>query len=93
MTTARAAKDGRIAVRASKEQRDLIALASVEAKTTVSNFVLTATLARAQDVLAERRAFTLPPEQWDAFLALLDQPPADRPRLRRLLAETSILDA
>jgi uncharacterized protein (DUF1778 family) len=90
---ARAAKDGRIAVRASQEQRELIALASVEAKTTVSDFVLTATLARASDVLAERRAFALPPEQWEAFVALLDQPTAGKPRLRRLLTEPSILDA
>jgi uncharacterized protein (DUF1778 family) len=93
MTKARATKDGRIAVRASQEQRELIALASVEAKTTVSDFVLTATLERARDVLAERRTFVLPPEQWDAFVALLDQPATDKPRLRRLLTEPSILDA
>jgi uncharacterized protein (DUF1778 family) len=90
---ARAAKSGRIAVRASEEQRALIALASVEAKTTVSDFVLTATLARAADVLAERRAFTLAQAQWDAFVALLDQPTTDMPRLRRLLTEPSVLEA
>ncbi len=90
---ARTVKSGRIAVRASQQQRELIALASVEAKTTVSDFVLTATLARAHDVLAERRAFTLSSEQWDVFVALLDQPTTDKPRLRRLLTEPSVVDA
>jgi uncharacterized protein (DUF1778 family) len=93
MTTARATKSERVAVRATDEQRALIALASVEAKTTVSDFVLTATLERARDVLAERRTFILPPEQRDAFLAMLDRPTTDKPRLRKLLTEPSILDA
>ena len=100
MTTARLAgqlgrvsKSERIAVRASQEQRELITLASVEAKTTVSDFVLTATLERAREVLADRRSFVLPPDQWDAFVSMLDWPTTDRPRLRRLLTEPSVLDA
>jgi uncharacterized protein (DUF1778 family) len=86
------AKDERIAVRASHEQRELITRASRESATTVSDFVLKASLERAEDVLADRRDFRLPDDQWTAFVALLDRPPIDKPRLRRLLTEPTVLD-
>jgi uncharacterized protein (DUF1778 family) len=88
----RSPKDGRIAVRASREERELIAQASRASATTVSDFVLRASIARAADVLAERREFRLPPDQWDAFVAMLDRPAVAKPRLRRLLTEPSVLD-
>jgi len=88
----RSPKDGRIAVRASREERELIALASRASTTTVSNFVLRASIAQAADVLAERREFRLPPDQWDSFVAMLDRPAVAKPRLRRLLTEPSVLD-
>lgn len=87
-----AAKDERIALRTSREERELIAQASRATSTTVSDFVLRASLARAEDVLAERREFVLPQAEWDAFLKMLDRPPVDRPRLRSLLTEPSVLD-
>jgi uncharacterized protein (DUF1778 family) len=94
MATARAtaSKDERIAVRASHAQRDLIARASRVSSTTVSDFVLKASLQRAEDVLADRREFRLPDAQWSALVAMLDRPPTERPRLRRLLTEPSVLD-
>ena len=88
----RSPKDGRIAVRASREERELIAQASRASATTVSDFVLRASIARAEDVLAERREFRLPPDRWDAFVAMLDRPAVAMPRLRRLLTEPSVLD-
>ena len=90
----RPARDGRIELRVSSTKRDLIEQASELAATTVSDFVLRATLVRASDILAERREFRLPPDRWDAFVAMLDQPPAaaDKPRPRRLLTEPSVLD-
>ena len=87
-----AVKDERIALRASRDERELIALASRAVATSVSDFMLRASLARAEDVLAERREFVLPDAEWDAFVAMLDGPPADRPRLRRLLTEPSVAD-
>jgi len=88
----RPSKDERIALRASHEERELIARASELTSTTVSDFVLRASLARAEDVLADRREFLLPPDRWNAFVELLDRPVAEKPRLRRLLSEPSILD-
>lgn len=92
--SSRSTKDGRIALRVSTVERQLIELASVEVATTVSDFVLRATLARAAEVLAARTEFRLPPERWDAFVAMLDEPPTAqaRPRLQRLLTEPSVLE-
>jgi len=93
--SARSTKDERIVLRASHDERELIARASVEAETTMSEFVLRATLERARDVLADRRAFVLSVEQWTEFVALLDAPPAlptSKPRLYRLLTEPSMLE-
>ena len=90
--TRRPAKGERIALRASQEQRELIGRASEATSTSVSDFVLRASIARAEEVLADRREFRLPPDRWNAFVELLDRPPVDKPRLRRLLAESSILE-
>ena len=92
IASGRSPKDGRIAVRASREERELIAQASRASATTVSDFVLRASIARAEDVLAERREFRLPPDRWEAFVAMLDRPAVAKPRLRRLLTEPSVLD-
>ena len=90
----RPAKEARIALRVSTQERDLIEQASALVSTTVSDFMLRASLVRASEVLADRREFRLPPDQWEAFVAMLDQPPtaADTPRLRRLLTEPSTLE-
>lgn len=91
----RSTKDERIVLRASHDERDLIARASVVAETTMSEFVLRATLERAREVLADRREFVLSVEQWTEFVAMLDAPPArpaDKPRLHRLLTEPSMLE-
>ena len=92
LTHGRPTKDGRIAVRATSEERALIAQASEITATTVSDFVLRASIARAEDVLAERRTFRLSEEQWTAFTAMLDRPVTEKSRLRRLLTEPSVLD-
>lgn len=51
----------------------------------LSEFVLESALGRAEETLADRRVFQLPPEQWEAFVTALDAPPQDLPRLRKLL--------
>lgn len=88
----RPVKGERIAVRASHEQRELIARASELTASTVTDFVLGASIARAEDVLAERREFRLRPEAWNAFVEMLDREPVEKPRLRRLLSEPTVLD-
>ncbi len=85
-------KSERLAVRISPEQRSLLFEASRSQETTITEFVLSAATRAAEDVLADRRRFVLAEPEWAAFLAALDRPPRELPRLRRLLAAPSVLD-
>lgn len=85
-------KSERLAVRISPEQRSLLSEASRAQEKTITEFVLGAATRAAEDVLADRRRFVLAEPEWAAFLAALDRPPRDLPRLRRLLTTPSVLD-
>jgi len=85
-------KTQRLAVRVSAAQRTLLDEASRVSDTTLSEFVLSAATRAAEDVLADRRRFVLPPAQWAEFVRLLDAPPRTLPRLRRLLSSPTVLD-
>jgi uncharacterized protein (DUF1778 family) len=65
-------------------KRTLQQAAAVTNKT-LTEFLLDTGLTAAFDALADRRVFHLDAERWDAFMAALDKPPKDNPRLRRLL--------
>lgn len=58
----------------------------------VSDFVLTSALARAEETLPDRQRFGLNAEQWRAFQEALDAPPRGLPRLARLLREPGAFD-
>lgn len=59
----------------------------------VSQFVLESAMQRADEALADRRAFALNKEQWQAFLAALDAPPRPLPRLQQLLKDPGFFEA
>jgi len=86
------AKTERFAVRLTSEQDALIRRAAEVEGTDLTNFTVTATLAHARDVLADRRLFVLDNRAWSEFLAVLDQPVTHKPRLQQLFAEPSIFD-
>ncbi len=65
-------------------KRTLMQAATAENKT-LTEFLLDRGLQAAFDTLADRRTFVLDAEHWDAFMAALDAPPVDNPRLRELL--------
>ena len=65
-------------------KRTLQRAAAVNDKT-LSEFLLDSGLTAAFDTLADRRVFQLDEVQWAAFMAALDIPPKDNPRLRKLL--------
>jgi uncharacterized protein (DUF1778 family) len=58
----------------------------------VSEFVLTSAVARAEETLPDRQRFGLNAEQWQAFQAALDAPPRPLPRLSKLLTEPSAFE-
>lgn len=74
-----AIKTERFAVRLTAEQDALIRRAAEVEGTDLTNFTVTATLAHAHDVLADRRLFTLDDSAWEEFLAVLERPMSENP--------------
>lgn len=87
-----ATKTERFAVRLTSEQDALIRRAAEAEGTDLTNFTVTATLAHARDVLANRRLFAIDDAAWTEFLAVLDRPVTNKPRLEKLFAEPSVFD-
>ena len=58
----------------------------------VSEFLLDAGIAAANQALSDRRHFVLTEEQWEAFQQALDATPQPMPRLKKLVTEPSILE-
>jgi uncharacterized protein (DUF1778 family) len=85
-------KAERIALRVSSEEHSLLEEASRAEERTLSAFVLEAATRRAEDVLADRRAFRLPPRKWAAFIELLDRPVVAKPRLTAALRAEIVFD-
>jgi uncharacterized protein (DUF1778 family) len=73
--------------------RALLEEAAMAANMTLSSFILTAAGMRAEQMLADRVHFSVPPEQWSAFMAALDQPTREHPRLQRLMQEPTALES
>jgi uncharacterized protein (DUF1778 family) len=87
-----ATKTERVAVRLTSEQNALIRRAAEVEGTDLTNFTVTATLAHAREVLADRRLFIVDDAAWQEFLAVLDRPVTPKPRLERLFSEPSPFD-
>lgn len=74
-------------------KRKIAAAAAAEARhCSVSDFVLQAALTRADEVYADQSRIFLDAAQWAKFQEVLDAPPRDHPRMRRLLNEPSIFE-
>ena len=85
-------RTGRLNVRLSKEEESTVLEAITVLRVTLSEYVRTAVVSRAQTDLADRTAFKLSSKQYAAFLKALDRPVTAKPRLKALLSEPSILD-
>ena len=88
--TARPTRTEKLDLRLTPEAKRTLAAAAAAERRSISDFVLDSALGRAADTLADRRSFHLDEERWRAFLAALDEPARDMPRMRRLLAEPGI---
>jgi len=85
-----AVKNSRIAVRLSSDQDALIRHAAEVEGTNITEFTVAATMNHAVDVLADRRVFAIDDAAWSEFLAVLDRPVSHKPRLEKLLTESSV---
>jgi uncharacterized protein (DUF1778 family) len=74
-----------IHLRASRKQKALIDRAAGVLGRTRSDFMLDTVCREAESVLLDRRYFALSEDAFKRFSFMLDSPPRDNPKLRRLL--------
>jgi uncharacterized protein (DUF1778 family) len=80
-------------LRVSRANKRTLEIAASVSNRSLTAFVLESALARADETLADRRAFVLSKSQWTAFLAALDAPTRPLPRMQRLLTEPAFFDS
>lgn len=85
-------KDARLAMRLTPDQDALIRGAAAVTGQSLTEFVTTAAVARAEDTLADRRVFRLDDAAWAEFAAILDRPAKRMPELAELLSEPAPWD-
>jgi uncharacterized protein (DUF1778 family) len=85
-------RSAKLDLRLSRDHKRILQEAAAVDHRSVSDFVLHSALARAEATLMDRRTFYVDAETYDRFLAALDAPPRDHPRLKRLLTEPSVFD-
>ena len=81
-----------IIFRTNLTERALIQKAAAAEKLDTSVYARKSLLKQAEMDLADRKEFIISDKNMDAFLAALDRPVQNKPRLRKLLTEESILD-
>ena len=85
-------RTGRFNFRTTPRQDALIRAAARMRGVSASRYVAESASKQAEIDLADRRHFTIPAERMTAFIEALDRPVEDKPRLRRLLAERTVLE-
>lgn len=82
-----------LGLRLTAAAKKMLRAAAQASQRSVSEFVVESAMARAQEVLADRRHFGLPAEQWAAFMKVLDEPVRSVPRAEKLLCEASVFES
>lgn len=82
----------RMYFRVSAEDKTLLRAAAELKNQDMTDFVLSIARQSAKQIIADQRDFVLPQEEYESFLAALDRAPVEKPRLRRLFEEPSVLE-
>ena len=90
--TAIEAKSERIELRTTPSMKALLQRAASFSHKNVTEFLLEAGINAAEEALVDRRLFQLDDAAWRAFQDALDRPVTHKPRLAKLLSETSVLE-
>ncbi len=83
-------RDRRFQLRATLSEETLIKVAAERQGMNVTEFIMRSACEKAEQSLAEQTRFMLDEKQWKAFMAALDRPAKENPRLRKLFAETHV---
>ncbi len=83
----RVVRSSKLDLRLTPEAKAKLQAAAKASRRSVSEFVLESAMVRADETLAGRTRFGLEADRWQLFLAALDAPPREIPRLARLFQE------
>lgn len=92
MITTKNNRATRFSIRATTKQKELIARAALRSNKTISEFVLENSLDAARALEMDDGDFVMSPDDYSAFLRMLDEPPRLIPPLRQLLSEPTTID-
>jgi uncharacterized protein (DUF1778 family) len=87
-----ARESGTINLRVPEKTRHLIDTAAAVAGKSRTEFMLGSARQRAIDVLLDQRLFLLDPDKYDAFVKVLDNPPAAGAKLKALMNKKRLWD-
>ena len=80
----------RFQIRATPAEETLIKVAAGRQGVNITEFIMRSACEKAEQALSDQTRFVLGEKQWKAFMAALDRPPKDKPRLRRLFTEPHV---
>jgi len=80
----------RFQLRATASEETLIKVAADREGVSVTEFIMRSAREKAEQALSDQTRFVVDDKRWKAFLAALDRPPRDKPRLRRLFRESHV---
>jgi uncharacterized protein (DUF1778 family) len=89
----RTIRSEKLDLRLTRDAKRTLRAAATVSHRSVSQFVLESALSRANEMLADRRVFSLSAADWKAFITALDAAPRPLPRMERLLRESGFFDA
>ena len=90
--TVKQARSRRLNFRVTSRQERLIRLGAQQRGVNVTNFILESACLQAEQTLADKRTFELASKNWKKFIQQLEAPPQERPTLRKLFSEPSVLE-
>jgi uncharacterized protein (DUF1778 family) len=83
-------RDHRFQLRVTASEESLIKVAAERQGVNVTDFIMRSAREKAEQALADQTRFVLDGKQWKAFMAVLDRPSKEKPRLRRLFTEPHV---
>jgi uncharacterized protein (DUF1778 family) len=90
--TTRKQRTERLNVRLSDREARLIRLGAEHRGVNITNFILESACVRAEQEIADARHFELSSNGWQKFCQALDQPARVKPGLKKLFAESTVLE-
>jgi uncharacterized protein (DUF1778 family) len=91
MNTTLETQGGKIELRATKAQKQIIEQAAQAEGVNVKAFIFSRIIPEATRILGERSVFVLNAVSWDRFNAILDRPAKPNAKLRDLASSRSVL--